>query len=454
MSDLADLPFVRALHQRGARVYTVGGTVRDALLGHPRKDVDLLVTGVPQDALIRLLRRYGRVQLTGRTFGVIKFLPRRWDGPPIDVALPRTEISTGVGHRDFQVSFDHTLPIDVDLGRRDFTINAMALDLADDHLIDPFGGRADLQQKLLRQVSQMAFPEDPLRMLRGVQLATRFSLYVEASTRDAMQAHAASITTVAPERIAEELRKLFHATAPSRGFLLMQDVGLLPHVVPEIARLVGVPCLDTPAVSDAFTRTLQRLDALRQHEVIGHREHIDVLLAALWLDSALPEALPTIPSQDLTARAASLARQRLEALKVTTIGAHLDTIIRLIAQSAFEISGLGTDATLRHFAHRVGPQMAFMLFDLRLADRLGNAPSQPIDDLLALRQRLQTELERRVPLSIKDLAIDGHDLQRLGIPPGPRLGQILQTLLERVLDDPRCNTPEQLLAVVQTTGSE
>ena len=457
MSDLADLLFVRALHQRGARVYMVGGTVRDTLLGHPRKDVDLLVTGVPQDALILLLRRYGRVQLAGRTFGVIKFLPRRWDGPPIDVALPRTEISTGIGHRDFQVSFDHTLPIDVDLGRRDFTINAMALDLVNDHLIDPFGGRADLQQKILRQVSQVAFPEDPLRMLRGVQLATRFGLYVEATTRDAMRTHAPAITTVAAERIAEELRKLFHATAPSRGFLLMQEVGLLPYVVPDLDRLVGVAYLDTQPAPDAFTRTLQRLDALRQHEVIGHREHIDVLLAALWLDSALPEALHTAPlwtAQDLAERSAAVARQRLEALKVTTIGAHLDTIVRLIAQSTFEISALATDAGLRHFAQRVGPQLAFMLFDLRLADRLGNAPSQPIDDLLALRQRLQAELERQAPLSIKDLAVNGHDLQRLGIPPGPRLGHILQTLLERVLDDPSCNTREQLLAVVQATGNE
>jgi len=134
MASPAALPFVRALQQQGARVYTVGGTVRDELLGHPRKDLDLLVTGLPQPRLIRGLRPYGRVQLTGRAFGVIKFVPRGWDGPPIDVALPRTEISTGIGHRDFAVTFDHTLPVETDLGRRDFTINAMAVDLADGHL--------------------------------------------------------------------------------------------------------------------------------------------------------------------------------------------------------------------------------------------------------------------------------------------------------------------------------
>lgn len=462
MSDLASLPFIRALQERGGRVYTVGGTVRDTLLGHPRKDVDLLVTGVPQDTLIRFLRAHGRVQLRGRAFGVIKFSPRHWNGPPIDIALPRTEISTGIGHGDFTVSFDHALPVETDLGRRDFTINAMALDLTNGQLVDPFGGRTDLAQRLLRQVSEAAFPEDPLRMLRGVQLATRFDLRVDRTTYQAMRVHAVSITTVASERIAEELRKLFQATTPSDGFRLMRRVGLLQHMMPEIDRLAdvsyaalqtGAPHTDTLQTPDAFTLTMHRLDALRQHEVILHVGHLDVLLAALFQDTGLPEALQAMPEcalQQVVAISANLALHRLQTLKMTTIGAHVDVIKALITQSAFEISNLATDAGLRHFAHRVGADMAFMLLDLRLADRLGNFPSHPIDDLVTLRQRLCDELDRKVPLRIKDLAINGHDLQRLGIPPGPRMGEVLETLLHRVLDDPTCNTQDYLRAVVES----
>jgi hypothetical protein len=445
MSDLAALPSIRALLQRGAHVYTVGGTVRDALLGHPRKDVDLLVTGVPQQTLIQLLRRYGRVQLAGRAFGVIKFLPPRWHGPPIDVALPRTEISTGIGHRDFEVAFDHTLPVEVDLGRRDFTINAMALDLADDHLVDPFNGREDLAQRLLRQVSPAAFPEDPLRMLRGVQLATRFDLYVAADTRDAMRAHAASIATVAQERIAEELRKLLMATSPSHGFLLMQDVGLLAPVLPELDRL-GAVSLDT------FERTIRRLDALKQHEVLFYRDHIDMMLAALMQDCGLPDALqrPPVTPQRVAACSARLAQQRLEVMRVSMIGAQLSLIGTLVAHSAFEIESLSSGFGLRQFAHQVGPDTAFMLFDLRLADRLGRTQSEPINDLLELRERLQAELERQVPLRIKDLVVNGRDLQRLGVEPGPRMGQILQALLQCVLHDPTCNSRDYLFELVQT----
>jgi tRNA nucleotidyltransferase (CCA-adding enzyme) len=439
----ASFPFVRALQQRGARVYTVGGTVRDELLGYPRKDLDLLVTDLPQPDLLHCLRPYGRVQLTGRTFGVTKLLPHGWDGPPIDVALPRTEISTGIGHRDFEVTFDHTLPVETDLGRRDFTINAMAIDLADGHLLDPFGGYEDLQQRRLRQVSMVAFPEDPLRMLRGIQLAARFALQIELATRESMHIHAAAITTVAPERIAEELRKLLQAWAPSQGFAMMYAMGLLIHILPELARL---------AEGAAFTRTMRRLDAVQQCERLSYRGHLDLLLAALLCDSGLSVPMQTgtgLVLKDLAQASARLARQRLEALKITTIGAAPALISALIAQSAFEISALATPAALRRFAHDVGCTEALMLFELRLADRLGHEPEHPVDDLRDLRQRLRMVIDQQTPLSLKDLAVNGDDLQRLGIPAGPRLGQILQTLLSHVLDDPAHNTRARLLALAR-----
>jgi len=383
------------------------------------------------------------VQLTGRAFGIIKLLPHGWDGPPIDVALPRTEISTGIGHRDFEVTFDHTLPVETDLGRRDFTINAMAIDLADGHLLDPFGGYEDLQQRRLRQVSMVAFLEDPLRMLRGIQLAARFALQIEQATRESMQTHTAAITTVAPERIAEELRKLLQAWAPSQGFVVMHAVGLLMHIFPELARLTE---------GAAFTRTMRRLDAVQQCERLSYRGDLDLLLAALLCDSGLSMVAQTGTSwtlKDLGQASARLARQRLEALKVTTIGATPALISRLIAHSTFEASALATPAALRHFAHDVGCTEAFMLFELRLADRLGNEPEHSVDDWLDLRQRLRMAIDQQTPLSLKELAVNGDDLQRLGIPAGPRLGQILQTLLSHVLDDPAQNTRTRLLALAQ-----
>ncbi len=435
MDDLVPQPFVRSLQQEGGHIYSVGGTVRDALLGRPGKDIDLLVTGLPQQTLIQLLRRHGRVQLIGRAFGVIQFRPRRWNGAPIDIALPRTETSTGVGHRDFDVSFDHTLPIETDLGRRDFTMNALAVDLTDGQMIDPFGGRKDLENGLLRQVSPHSFPEDPLRMLRGVQLAARFDLTIEPATKQAMVTHAGTLTTIAPERIAEELGKLFKATSPASGFVIMQTTGLLTHIIPELDALVDIDATG----DDRFTQTMQRLDAVQQRTELRHQGHLDLLLATLLQDCGYPETNPT--------EAAYIARERLQALTMTVIGAQLDLIETLIRESRFDMKALASDSDLRHFAHRVRPDTASMLFDLRLAEHL--AHNQTIDALSSLHDRLQYEIDHGSPFTVKDLAINGHDLQQLGIPPGPQMGQLLAHMLDQALDEPSCNTRAQLIALVQ-----
>jgi tRNA nucleotidyltransferase/poly(A) polymerase len=281
-----------------------------------------------------------------------------------------------------------------------------------------------------------------------------------------MQRHAASITTVAAERIAEELRKLLQAIAPSQGFLLMQDTGLLSHILPEIAHLVGpatipaplsrrIVAQDTTVGDDAFRRTVRRLDAIQQEEIITHRGHLDLLLAALFQDSGRPTAeaaafSPIGQPERVAQTSATLASQRLEALKMTTIGAHFEVIKRLIMASATDSARLSTAPALRHFIHRFDTKTAFLILDLWLADRLASTPAQATDDLLLLRQRLQEELARHVPLRLKDLAVNGRDLQRLGIPSGPHMGRILQALLQRVLDDPACNTRAYLVSVVQS----
>ena len=396
----AVVSLVDAVREAGGRVYMVGGTLRDFLLGKTCKDLDLLVTGLPQTDLMRLLRRRGRVQRVGQAFGVLKFRPREWDGPPIDIALPRVETSTGVGHRDFEVAFDHTLPIETDLERRDFTINAMALDLLDERLIDPFGGHADLEARVLRQVSPLAFPEDPLRMLRGVQFASRFGLRVEPQTNSAMTEHAASIHTVAPERIAMELQKLFQAPKPSHGFVLMHEVGLLPHLFPEIERLAaihdtrsGAAQGDAPLETSLFGRSMRRLDAVQHGADLVNSGNLHVLLSALWLDCRPVEDASTDTRQAPLRWAAGLAQERLEALCATTIGVRPALVATLIAGSDFEVDALAQAGTLRRFAHRLGCDEALMVFDLRVADRLAGHADHDIGDLLDVRRRLLAEIE-------------------------------------------------------------
>ncbi|CAI8030706.1 Multifunctional CCA protein [Geodia barretti] len=323
--------------------------------------------------------------------------------------MTRVETSTGIGHRktiDFDrlLALDHTLPVETDLERRDFTINAMALDLLDERLIDPFGGHADLERCLLRQVSSMAFPEDPLRMLRGVQFASRFGLHVEPETRSAMSAHATSIDTVAPERIAMELQKLFQAPKPSHGFVLMQE----PFTTPGRRASQG----DAPLETSLFGCSMRRLDAVQQGADVVNRGDLHVLLAAVWLDCQPAEDESTDAQQAPLQWAAGLAQERLEALRATTIGVRPALVAALIAGSDFEIDALAPAGGLRHFAHRLGCDEAFMVIDLRVAERLANHAVQGIDDLLDVRRRLRAEIERGSPLGLKDLAVNGNDMCR------------------------------------------
>ncbi len=224
-------------------------------------------------------------------------------------------------------------------------------------------------------------------MLRGVQLAARFGLTIEPDTKQAMVVHADAIISIAPERIAEELSKLFQATSPASGFVVMQTTGLLAHVMPELDALVGA---DTNG-ENRFAQTMQRLDAVQQRLELRHRGHLDLLLAALLQDCGYPDASP--------AAAANLARERLQRLTMTVIGAQLDLIEALIRESRFDVAALASNSDLRHFAHRVRPETAFMLFDLRLAEHL--AQHQAIDALRHLHDRLQCEIDKG-SIDIKD----------------------------------------------------
>ena len=164
---------------KAGNIFEVGGCVRDAIMGigKDEKDKDYLVTNITFDQLVAILKKFGHVDLVGKSFGVIKFTTSpNGDGRSYtyDIALPRKEYSTGSGHRDFQIDFDHTLPIEKDLERRDFTVNAIARNLKTDQLIDPFGGQDDIKRGVIRMLRADTFHDDPLRMLRAVQFASRF----------------------------------------------------------------------------------------------------------------------------------------------------------------------------------------------------------------------------------------------------------------------------------------
>jgi tRNA nucleotidyltransferase (CCA-adding enzyme) len=225
-------------HTLGAELYLVGGSVRDGLLGLEGKDADYVVVGVDLPKLKNTLETWARVDVVGASFGVLKVTH---DTLTVDLALPRTERSTGIHHRDFEVSFDPSLSIESDLARRDFTINAMARRLSDGALIDPFGGLSDLEQKVLRAVGQPdeRFLEDPLRMLRLVRFVAKLGFEPHPQTTSAIRNLAHLAQSIAPERIQQELLGLLQHIDLLPALRLLRDTGLLAQIIPEYLPCIG-----------------------------------------------------------------------------------------------------------------------------------------------------------------------------------------------------------------------
>lgn len=210
--EINKLPFTNDIHAAGGKLYAVGGAVRDFYLGRQSKDLDILVTGVPAEQLEAILKKYGRVDKVGQSFGVMKFnSPQTGE---IDVAIPRTEKKNDQGgYRGFDVNADHNLPVEKDLERRDFTVNAIAKDV-NGNVIDPHNGMVDIEHKQIRMVNPQAFSDDPLRMLRAVQFAARFGFKIEPHTFEEIKKNAYRIREISSERILIEFDKIIKKGSP------------------------------------------------------------------------------------------------------------------------------------------------------------------------------------------------------------------------------------------------
>src|SRR5882724_6506736 len=221
-----------------SRAYLVGGCVRDSLMGIAHKDFDLEVYGAGYEELERGLSAYGRVDLVGKSFGVIKFSGQ--SGGQWDFSLPRRDSKVAAGHTGFQIEFEPDIDPRTAASRRDFTINALMFDPRTSEYLDFFGGRSDLQQRVLRHTSP-AFVEDPLRVLRGMQFAARFDLTPATETVELCRSIVQTFPELAVERVGMEWFK-WAATArrPSAGLRFLKDTGWLRHF-PEVAALDGTP---------------------------------------------------------------------------------------------------------------------------------------------------------------------------------------------------------------------
>jgi len=420
----------RLCRDAGGRAWVVGGAVRDAVLGIPIGDADVEVHGLAADRLESLLAARFPLDAVGRAFGVLKLR-----GLPIDVSLPRTESKAGLGHRGFQVHSDPHLGLDRAARRRDFTINAMALDPLDGTLADPLDGRDDLAARRLRHCSD-AFGEDPLRVLRGMQLAARFDLELAPATL-------ALCRTIEPEglateRIWHEWRKLLLlGQTPSRGLRLLQDTGWLRHF-PELAALVGLPQKpESHPEGDVYTHIALCLDAFAATRCGDPHEDVVVGLAVLAHDlgkptvqTEAPDGRPRAPGH----AAAGVPMAEAFLLRLTGQPGLVREVLPLVRDHGRPKQlwqERADDPAIRRLACDVG--RIDRLLRVCRADHGGRgAASDPDPPFARWLEERATDLG--VLAEPPRRLLQGRDVIARGVRPGRRVGRLLSASYEAQLD--------------------
>jgi tRNA nucleotidyltransferase (CCA-adding enzyme) len=438
------------VHSLGLDAYLVGGAVRDELLGLPAKDEDFVVPGVGHTQLRAALEPHGRVEdleVAGQLVGV-RLHPRDREARAlqpggIEFAPPRTERSTGPGRHDFVIAADASVPLEADMQRRDFTVNAMARSIATNELVDPLGGASDLQQRILRTVSATSFRDDPLRIVRGLRLVSQLGLEPDPGTLAQMREHAGLVSVVSGERIggglqadaAGELSKLLLGPQPARALRLARDTGVLSHLVPEFEPSIG---FDTG--SERQTEPVdEHIFSVVQHTADAG-DPLAVRLAALLHDLGKPESIAR--GTDHADVGAGIAGDVLRRFRYPT--RLVSRVVGIVRNHSFTLEETVDARRARRFLAGHGEGLAFDLVALKEADLAAKDVAQEERDSLA-RFRELLEQERTSPHRIGDLEVGGADLIALGYREGPQLGRVLAELLAAVVDDPSLNTREILL---------
>lgn len=419
--------------RQGGRAVVVGGYVRDRLRGVRSKDIDLEVFGVAGDALLRLLQAIGRVNTVGESFTVYKL-------GDIDVSLPRRESKVGRGHRGFVVEGDPTLTFEQAASRRDFTINAIGWDPLTDEYLDPFDGRRDLANGVLRMVDARTFADDSLRVLRALQFAARFDCALDQATADTCRGIA--LDDLPAERVWGEVEKLLlRADRPSVGLALAHGLGVVARLWPELVPMATCPQdPEWHPEGDVWTHTLMVVDqAARRRDGLTRAEQVTLMLAALLHDVGKPQTTALIdgrirsPAHEVAGVAP--ATLMLDRLQVHTMDGY-DVRAQVLAFVQYHmIPGAWqkttppvSDGAFRRLARKTDLALLARLAASDCMGRTGSFDCSAAAWFVARAEALGVQHAPPAPL------LRGRDLLALGMSPGPAMGEILRDVYEQQLD--------------------
>ena len=448
---------IKKLEKEGYEAYVVGGCVRDLLRKKEPEDWDIATSAKPEE-----IRKLFPKSFLDNKFGTVTVLTRSKNPKLKEVEITPYRIDEKYSDKRHPDKVRWAKTIKEDLARRDFTINAMALEMGKSKIknqnegtkfkiIDPFNGQKDLENKIIRAVgkAEERFSEDALRMMRAVRFATTLGFEIEEKTAKAIKKNSSWLRAISKERIRDEFLKIIMSEKAAQGVELLRRLGLLRYIIPELEEGYKVS-QNKHHIYDCYEHYLRSLDYAAKRNFNKY-----VRLAALLHDIGKPRVKrgegpdSTFYGHEIVG--ARMTAQILERLKFPK--KDIEKITKLVRYHLFYYNvGEVSEASVRRLVRNVGPENMEELLQVRMADRIGSGV--PKAEPYKLRHlRYVIEKVSRDPISVKMLKVKGDDVMRiLGIKPGPKVGQVLDILLGYVLADPQKNKKEILEQEIKKLG--
>lgn len=422
----------------GHQIYIVGGAVRDLLMGRELTDWDFTTDASPEE-ILKLFpegfydNKFGTVGVSSDV-GILEITTMRKEGIYIDFRHPE------------QVQW--TNKIEEDLARRDFTINAIAL--SEKGTVDPFGGCQDIENKLIKAVgdSNKRFQEDALRLMRAIRISTQLNFDIEKNTFEAIKKNSQLISEISTERIKDELFKLLASKNPYIGIVKLREAGILQIILPELEKTFGIAQKGPKHV---------RVYDIGEHSLLTLKKTPStdplVRLAALLHDIGKADTMKIEKDGNVTFYNHEVAGGRLVlqiAKRLHLSKKQTDKLYRLVRWHLFTVDEKQTDSAIRRFIKNVGQQNLDDMMALRVGDRIGGGTQKAISwRMEKFQERIKDVLKK--PFTVADLKVSGNDVMEiLGIPPGPKVGEVLNKLFKEVLEDASKNNKEYLLERIKS----
>lgn len=426
---------ITTLQKNGFEAYAVGGCIRDSILNKIPKDWDITTSASPTD----IINLFHKTIPTGLKHGTVTVIIDKFH---YEVTTYRIDGKYTDNRHPDNVLFTQSLY--EDLQRRDFTMNALAFNYLDG-LKDPFNGKADILNGLIRCVGvpDLRFEEDALRLLRAVRFSCEHNFKIDKATFNSIMKNFRLIQSISIERIRDEFSKILLSETPSLGIKTLNATNLLKLIMPELSLCVGFDQHNPHHNKDVFEHILLVLD--------NTKKNLALRLAALLHDIGKPKCF-TLDANGIghfyghNKISFQISKEILKRLRYDNY--TIDTVGILIKEHMV-LANKMKEASIKKFISRVGTSNLPLLFNLLEADLLGHKPPHDFSKIDYFKTSISEILDRKEPFSLNQLAINGSDLINLGYAKGPKIGFMLNEILDLVLENPNLNTKEKLLEIAK-----